>query len=584
MRKYVMLILSICICVCIPTSSVSAATINYSSTNLCGSDFNICSSYCEVNYLNLFVVEIGACQNQGGTVTLAASNISAISCLDCGFNITCNAVCTIPDPPPPAPPAPVPEPPAPAPAPEPPAPTPSPPVPTPTPPAPAPPAPPTVPDPQTNPGAGYNPGSGSSYWQALLDKLGLGGSGSTTCPPTQPVNGEVKYPSGLWQLLNCYECTWNLKFWMPNTLLPMVQGVIFLAYELVDLAMEDLYDGVMSYDGNGAYAQPVITSVFMALGTMYVVFYGVAFLFAMAPMTLHEVVVRLAKLTIVLSLLSPTGWDLYQLYFVNVFQDGVQSLIDGVVELGANLLTIGGAVAVDLSAGGLSIAITTGISAPLAMFSDIMTMVFSPRMLAILFACFGSSPYGVPIGLALTYACWQVLTLFLRAVEVYGLSIIVRAVLLGIGPIFFGFFLFKKTHTLFIGWLNQLVGYSLQPLLMFAFLSFFLPMLETAINAAVPRGIVEVCRVAYGDVTGNVKPKEGWRFATLGIPYQGDLTKYGTAIPPLGWLAGWVTAFPIHIIALLILIIISYTARQMVNVAAALGAEIAGGTMVIKDT
>ena len=380
---------------------------------------------------------------------------------------------------------------------------------------------------------------------------------------------------GIWNQLTGPKCTWNLSFWMPNTILPMVQGIIYVASLLVENAMEDLFLGILEY-GTDAYATSLA-----AAGTLFVLFYGIAFLFGIANFTAYEAILRLAKLGIVMTFLTPTAWDIYQLYFVDIFHYGVQNLIEEVVDIGKSAITVGGAVGVNLTTGGISIAIMTGISAPLAMFADIVTMALSPRMMVIFLTCFGTAPYGVPMGLALGYGIYQILAMFFRVVEVYGLSIIVRAVLLGLGPIFFAFFLFKKTNSLFLGWFNQLISFSLQPILMFAFLSFFIPMLESSMNAVAPRGIVEACYVSKQGVSGSEVSPKAWRFALLGFPYQGDTSKEGTLIPPLGLLAGWLNAFPINPMALVVFIIVTYTARQLVDVAAELGNDLASGTYVL---
>jgi len=314
-----------------------------------------------------------------------------------------------------------------------------------------------------------------------------------------------------------YPCTWNLHFWMPNVVLPMVQTVMIVADLLVTNAMEDLFKGILSYKLHqlNAAESPVLISVISVACTLFVIFYGIAFIFAISPLTGFEVLGRITKMAIVLAFLSPDAWDFYQLYFVGVFYDGVQELIDKVVVIGQTAISIGDKLGVGLTTGGISIAITDGVAKPLAMFANITTMVFSERMMIIVFTCFGSGPYGVPMGLALGYGIWQVLALLFRVVEVYGLSVIARAILLGVGPFFFVFFLFHKTQSFFIGWLNQLMSFSFQPLLMFSFLSFFVPMLESSNSASGYCGGV-LCTSRCGEGCATVKRSVA--FCVLRLP------------------------------------------------------------------
>jgi type IV secretory pathway VirB6-like protein len=356
-------------------------------------------------------------------------------------------------------------------------------------------------------------------------------------------------------------CTWQTSYWMPNMVLPIIQAVVIVLDTMVDMSIQTLFDSVTGSDD--------YNDAIMAAATLSLIFYGVGIVTTLVKMTAYDAIVRVAKIGVVLAFIGGGIWDEFNDTFITFFQDGVIDLIAAVVDIGQTALSIG-PVGFSISTGGVSGALVSGVSGPLAVFADVMNMMFTPRMVVIIYACFSSgSPYGVPIGLALCWATWMVLGVFLMTMEVYCLAIIARAVLLGLAPLFFAFMLFKATANIFRGWFNQLLSFSLQPIFLFAFLSFFIGLMESGINAALPRGIIEACYVKDGlRVKGTLFDTQHWQFASKGQIFEGV---FGAKGHPafLDATAG----FPIDPISILILLILVYTGKQLVVTAAEMGDE-----------
>lgn len=111
-------------------------------------------------------------------------------------------------------------------------------------------------------------------------------------------------------------------------------------------------------------------------------------------------------------------------------------------------------------------------------FDDTISYFFDVRMWKIVMALATTGMSG--IFWAVMIALMQVLYLFavIAAVKVYLLSYIARWTLYGLGPIFISFALFKQTKSLFDGWLQQLISFTLQPVLLFIFLGMFQSMIS----------------------------------------------------------------------------------------------------------
>jgi type IV secretory pathway VirB6-like protein len=70
----------------------------------------------------------------------------------------------------------------------------------------------------------------------------------------------------------------------------------------------------------------------------------------------------------------------------------------------------------------------------------------------------------------------------LRAVYIYLTALVVRGLLYALAPIFIALAMLKATKSLFDGWLQQLISYTLQPVLLFAFLSVFFEIITSFID------------------------------------------------------------------------------------------------------
>jgi type IV secretory pathway VirB6-like protein len=196
--------------------------------------------------------------------------------------------------------------------------------------------------------------------------------------------------------------------------------------------------------------------------------------------------------------------------------------------------------------------------------------VLSPDMIiAVLGATLASGPYGLMMGGMLGLATVGLLKLLITGLKTYAVSFIVRAVLLGLAPVFIVFLLFEKTKQLFTSWLNVLIALSLQPILFFTFISFFLVMMVSASKDML--GGNELCWTEYAGAAGTTNKLSGWRFkmkgenapsteewtweGALSCKFKGKTTD-GKPCPP----------FPINILDLLSFLILVYVAQRFADV------------------
>lgn len=253
--------------------------------------------------------------------------------------------------------------------------------------------------------------------------------------------------------------------------------------DVVNGATQNLYQ---AFTNSGAYKAAVGAAV-----TLMIVIFGVGFLIGVVQASFGQVLIRLAKIGIILTLISPTGWQFFSDYAVKFFNDGTDELIGKVMEIG------------------------TGVAAtanqPFVVLDGIAKIVLSPDMIiAIMGSVFNSGPYGLSMGGLLAFGVFGLLKMLINGLRLYAISFVMRSLMLGVAPLFIVFLLFDKTKQLFSGWVNILVLLSLRPILYFTFISFFLVMLTTS-TVNVMNGN-ELCWVAYKGTQGTDNKLSFWRF------------------------------------------------------------------------
>ncbi len=351
----------------------------------------------------------------------------------------------------------------------------------------------------------------------------------------------------------------------------MIKEIITKVDETLKTAAEELYLGII---GNGDYQAAMTAAV-----TAFIIIYGVAILFGLVPVTLAQAAIRLLKFAFVFMLIGPFGWEVTSEFVGGVFNDGTLEIINSIIALSArtSVAGVGGCppmAAIDLA----------DITAPMEIFKCAMSEVMNPRIFVILFATFTTGPHGPIMGLALGWALYSLFMMLIRAFQVYVLSMIVRALLIGMSPLFFAFMWFEKTKPIFMGWVNQLINFSLQPIMLFAFLAFFLQLVTGALMQMVPANEVEVCFVKATAISGG-QQVYGWKFKIDGDVFEGAWTMQGPVAGEMGTFTNKTLgdAFPITPISILVFLALTYIASEMATVVTQMAAEMSQGYVKLDD-
>lgn len=328
--------------------------------------------------------------------------------------------------------------------------------------------------------------------------------------------------------------------------------------DTVNDATEKLFS---AFTNNSSYEFALTAAI-----TLMVIFYAVGFVIGVVQPNFQQVLIRLVKMGILFTLISPTGWQFFNENVVQFFQDGSDDIIMGVQNIG-------------LGSGGTIPANAT----PFYFLDRLAEFIIQPdTIIALLGSTLGGGPFGVTMGGLMLIAVFGFFRLVLHALRVYAVTFVARAMLLGLAPIFFVFLLFDKTKTMFTVWLNALVNLSLQPILLFTFLSFFLVMMESAARDMLG---TELCWQEFKNVEGSVNKLAMWKYVDghTGAPITGEMTWQGSleCLLSPGNNGNTCPEFPVNIVDILSFLILVYLAQRFTEVVERISSELSNAFVAL---
>lgn len=338
----------------------------------------------------------------------------------------------------------------------------------------------------------------------------------------------------------------------------ILSNITSFIQEVIAVATENLFYGFTD--------SPIYQGAIMAAATLMIIFYAISFMIAPSQQaTFAQVLKRLIKLGLIFTAISPTGFSFFSDYVVRVFNEGTDELIGGVMEIGTGVPYIHG-------------------DSPFVAIDGIANYVISADMIVAVLGTFMSGgPFALAMGAILGAAVLAMIKLLIEALRVYAVSYILRALLLGVAPIFLAFTLFEKTKPLFNSWIGALVNLSLQPLLYFTFLSLFVVLIGSATRDML--GGQELCWVEYQNVSGSEVRTSGWRFVTSGNNFA-DVSEQDWlgAISCRLSKGGDCKTTPLNIVDLIAFLLLVYVGSKFGAVVNDIAQDIAGASISLGES
>jgi len=220
-------------------------------------------------------------------------------------------------------------------------------------------------------------------------------------------------------------------------------------------------------------------------------------------------------------------------------------------------------------------AICTGFNDPsvavFGMFDRLWTMFTGPEFFGFLLALLFTGNFGWLYALVMIGLLFGFIALALTATRIFILALIARNLLYTLGPLFVIFLLFNSTRSLFVGWLENITSFTLQPIFLFAYVGIFLSLvvgfIENAIFPSVSVGATApyICYREWIKFSSFIQFFFWWRIVDDPIT--------GTSI------GGWNPQIPLNLWGALTLLLICWMSVGMGNWLTKVAANLAGGVV-----
>jgi type IV secretory pathway VirB6-like protein len=199
--------------------------------------------------------------------------------------------------------------------------------------------------------------------------------------------------------------------------------------------------------------------IIRAMIMLYIVFYAITFLMGMTAIEHSDLIMRLAKIGLILFLTGPDSWNYFS---TNIFNNLI-AMLSGLIS---------------------SITGSPGTN-PFGFIDTVTGIIFDPsiwnKISAMLFFGGLSFIFGLIPVIIIIICFWYALVAIYDTAISYIKALIAIALLISLAPIFIPFVLFTKTKTYFDTWCRWLLFYVMEPVIVILLLSITSVMLSNII-------------------------------------------------------------------------------------------------------
>lgn len=224
----------------------------------------------------------------------------------------------------------------------------------------------------------------------------------------------------------------------------LINGIINPITRQIDMISQTMFE-------NGEHSA-VFKNIIRILLLLYIMFYGVGLLIGTQQITHRDLLVRLIKIGVILTLMSDTGINFFNEYLFNFLKNGQRELLN----------IVSNPQLAQMETGRLNIDSLFGFT------NFVLTTIFSKHFFSILMAFLLWFPIGWVCLIMLLYTVIVYIFAILEVIIMYVIAYTAIGLFIALGPLFIPLMLFERTKSLFNEWISAMVSYTMQPVVMFA--------------------------------------------------------------------------------------------------------------------
>jgi type IV secretory pathway VirB6-like protein len=251
-------------------------------------------------------------------------------------------------------------------------------------------------------------------------------------------------------------------------------------------------DGLSFFNKIQEYFRSIVKYVLI----VSVTFYGVKTLLALGPITKKDLFLYITKICIVMYFVVGDAWQNYFLsgligssnliseLTLHIDESADKSKLDGCQFPRFNYLDNNQNTKYAMPsypAKAQYLRIWDTLDCKIAMALGFGPEVSVPNLVIMIFAGFLTGTTGIIFVLAVFFFAFFLISMTIRAMHIFLTSIIAIMILVYVSPIFILCSLFAKTRNLFDGWVKNVLGLALQPMILFAYLGIFVAIFNKTI-------------------------------------------------------------------------------------------------------
>ena len=262
---------------------------------------------------------------------------------------------------------------------------------------------------------------------------------------------------------------------------------------------------------NNLVKDSTIIHAIRALLVFYIAFTGISFMIGISPITQQEGIIRLIKIAIVITLISPQSWEFFNTHLFQFFSGAAMELIarictpfydryfpitNDATELTKNVFY---------------------------MFDEPIKTLFTAQVWYKILSLFLTNLVGALFAIIIIASIVIFFICVIKATIIYIIAIITMSILFILAPLFISFILFKRTAQMFNYWIYQFIGVVLQPVLVFTAISLLFYVFKVALYASLSFAACKVCFLGF------YVPIADWDICFI----PGYIALYGGHFPPV---------------------------------------------------
>ena len=203
-------------------------------------------------------------------------------------------------------------------------------------------------------------------------------------------------------------------------------------------------------------SNPTTRSILAAMMVLYLMIKGIYIIGGAVKVSHHEVVSIAIKFGIITALISPLSYNFFNEYLFQIFVEGQADLINAITAPDSSILRTG----------------VLNYDSAFKFTNFVINTIFSSHFLIILVSFLLWFPAGWICLILLVVAFIEYSLAIIEAFILYLIATTAVQLMIAMGPIFISLLLFEKTKEYFNKWLEVIISFAMQPVVLFACIMF----------------------------------------------------------------------------------------------------------------